>query len=111
MSHRVKNKFAMILSLIGLQARQSPFETRAALEAIAQRVRVIANMHDHLQMARHDNLVEMSEYLGELGKSLADTVRELRPVTVTVSSQPLRLGPAEALSIGLVVKRAHHEFS
>jgi hypothetical protein len=38
MSHRVKNKFAMILSLIGLQARQSKAETRAALEAVAQRV-------------------------------------------------------------------------
>jgi two-component sensor histidine kinase len=103
MSHRVKNKFAMILSLIGLQARQSQAETRAALEAIAQRVRVIANMHDHLQMARHGNLVEMSAYLGELGRSLGDTVRELRPVTVSINSQPLELEPKMALSIGLIV--------
>jgi two-component sensor histidine kinase len=102
MSHRVKNKFAMILSLIGLQARQSQPETRVALEAIAQRVRVIANIHDHLQTARHGNLVEMSEYLGELGKALGDTVRELRPVTVSVSSQPLRLESDKALSIGLI---------
>jgi two-component sensor histidine kinase len=103
MTHRVKNKFAMILSLIGLQARQSPAETRAALEAVARRVRVIASMHDHLQMARHGNLVEMSAYLGELGKSLGDTVRELRPVTVSVSSHPLRLEPDRALAIGLIV--------
>jgi two-component sensor histidine kinase len=102
MSHRVKNKFAMILSLIGLQARQSQPETRAALEAIAQRVRVIANIHDHLQTARHGNLVEMSSYLEELGKSLGDTVRELRPVTVSVSCQPLRLESDKALSIGLI---------
>jgi two-component sensor histidine kinase len=103
MSHRVKNKFAMILSLIGLQARQSQVETRAALEAVAQRVRVIANMHDHLQMARDGSLVEMSAYLGELGKSLGDTVRELRPVAVSVSAQPLRLAPDKALPIGLIV--------
>jgi two-component sensor histidine kinase len=103
MSHRVKNKFAMILSLIGLQARQSQAETRAALEAVAQRVRVVANLHDHLQTAREGNLVEMSAYLGELGKSLGDTVRELRPVTVSVSSQRLHLEPDKALSIGLIV--------
>jgi two-component sensor histidine kinase len=103
MSHRVKNKFAMILSLIGLQARQSQPETRSALEAVAQRVRVIANIHDHLQTARHGNLVEMSAYLEELGKSLGDTVRELRPVTVSVSSHPLRLEPDKALSLGLIV--------
>jgi two-component sensor histidine kinase len=102
MTHRVKNKFAMILSLIGLQARQSQVETRTALEAVAQRVRVIANMHDHLQMARHGSLVEMRAYLGELGRSLGDTVRELRPVTVSVSSHPVTLEPDKALAIGLI---------
>jgi two-component sensor histidine kinase len=103
MSHRVKNKFAMILSLIGLQARQSQAETRSALEAIAQRVRVIATIHDHLQIARHGDRVEMSAYLGELGKSLGDTVRELRPVAVSVISHPLRVEPDKALAIGLIV--------
>jgi two-component sensor histidine kinase len=102
MTHRVRNKFAMILSLIGLQARQSQPETQQALEAVAQRVRVIANMHEHLQIARHDNLVEISEYLGELCRSLQDAIRELRPVTVTVNSQPVRLEPGMALSIGLI---------
>jgi len=48
-------------------------------------------------------LVEMSDYLGQLGKSLGDTMRELRPVTVSVSSQRLRLEPDKALPIGLIV--------
>jgi two-component sensor histidine kinase len=103
MSHRVKNKFAMILSIIGLQARQSDPATRAALEAIAGRVRVIANVHDHLQLARHDSLVDMSEYLGELCRSLGDTMRELRPLTVTVAAVPVMMPPDKALSTGLIV--------
>ena len=103
MTHRVRNKFAMILSLIGLQARQSQPETREALEKVAQRVRVISSMHDHLQIARDHNLVNLSQYLGELGTSLGDAIRELRPVTVTVDTQPLRLEPDKALSIGLIV--------
>jgi two-component sensor histidine kinase len=103
MTHRVRNKFAMILSLIGLQARQSPPATREALEKVAQRVRVISNLHEHLQIARHDNLVDLSQYLSELGRSVGDAIRELRPVTVTVNSQPISLPPDKALSIGLIV--------
>jgi two-component sensor histidine kinase len=103
MSHRVKNKFAMTLSIIGLQARQSEPATRAALDAIAARVRVIANVHDYLQLARHDQLVDMSEYLSELCRSLEDTVRELRPLTVSVKAEPIMLAPDKALPVGLIV--------
>jgi two-component sensor histidine kinase len=103
MSHRVKNKFAMTLSIIGLQARQSEPATRAALEAIAARVRVIANVHDYLQLARHDQVVDMSEYLGELCRSLGDTVRELRPLTVSVKAEAIMLPPDKALPVGLIV--------
>lgn len=102
MSHRVKNKFAMILSIIGLQARQSEPATRTALDAIAGRVRVIANVHDYLQFARHDRQVDMSEYLGELCRSLGETMRELRPVTVSVKAQPILLPPEKALPVGLI---------
>lgn len=35
MSHRVKNKFAMIISVISLQSRAAPLEARPALEAVA----------------------------------------------------------------------------
>jgi two-component sensor histidine kinase len=103
MSHRVKNKFAAILSIIGLQARQSTPEMRAALDAIAGRVRVIAKVHDYLQLARHDLVFDMSEYLTELCRSLGDSVRELRPVTVSVVADSLLLTPEKALPIGLVV--------
>jgi two-component sensor histidine kinase len=37
MSHRVKDKFAMVGSIISLQARRSSPETRRALEDIASR--------------------------------------------------------------------------
>jgi two-component sensor histidine kinase len=104
MSHRVKNKFTMILSLIGLQSRHAQPDGRAALEAIARRVRVIASIHDQLQAApRDDNRVNLAEYLEELGRSLADSVRELRPITVAVQVEPIDVAADKALSLGLIV--------
>jgi len=104
MGHRVKNEFAMILSLIGLQSRQLQPECREALDAIAQRVRVISGIHDRLQSAPADNnRVDLAEYLGDLCRSLQDSVRELRPVAVNVRVEPIMVAPEQALSLGLIV--------
>lgn len=102
MTHRVKNKFAMILSIIGLQARQAPSEMRGTLEAIAGRIRVIANVHEHLQLARHQELIDMSTYLMDLCRSLEDAMRELRPVTVSVTAERIMMRPEHALPVGLM---------
>jgi two-component sensor histidine kinase len=103
MSHRVKNKFAMISSLIGLQSRQASSETRAVLEALDRRVRVIANVHDYLQLSRHGGLVDMREYLSGLCRSLDETVRELRPVVLSMRADEVDLPPEKALAVGLVI--------
>lgn len=118
MGHRVKNEFAMILSLIGLQSRQLQPECREALDAIAQRVRVISGIHDRLQSApADDNRVDLPEYLADLCSSLQDSVRELRPVTVNVQAEPIMVAAEKGLALGLIVnelvtnalKHAFHE--
>ena len=53
----MNNEFAVILSLIGLQSHQLQPELREALDAIAQRVRAISGIHDHLQSAPADKSV------------------------------------------------------
>jgi two-component sensor histidine kinase len=103
MSHRVKNKFATIGSMITLQARQSPPDGRRALEAINGRIKVIADVHDYLQLARHEGVVDMPEYLRALCRSLGETLRDLKPVTVSVEVQPIDVMPQKALAIGLIV--------
>jgi two-component sensor histidine kinase len=103
-SHRIKNTFAMMLSLIGLQSRQAPPDTRTALEAMARRVRVMASIHEHLRTApQADHPVDLAQYLTELGGSLQDSVRELRPITVMVKAQAASSPAAKALAIGLIV--------
>ena len=103
MSHRVKNKFAMIQSIVGLQARKAPEAARAGFEAIETRVRVIADVHDFHQRSRHEGLVDMREYLEGLCRSLSSALGYLRPITLTVEALPVRLTPDRALSIGLLV--------
>jgi two-component sensor histidine kinase len=104
MSHRVKNKFAMISSMIALQVRSTATsDTRTALEAIGSRVRVIARVHDYLQLARQDGTVDMKEYLEGLCGSLRESLQDLRPVSIQVFAVELALPPEKALSIGLMV--------
>ena len=103
MSHRVKNKFAMISSIIGLQARNSSPEVRRALDDVAARVNVMATVHNYLQLSRHDGQIDMSEYLPSLCEALRDALCGPRPITLTVRAIPERLPADKALTTGLIV--------
>jgi two-component sensor histidine kinase len=102
MSHRVKNKFSMIVSMISLQSRQADGEAQKALQSIDARVRVIANIHDYLQRARHDGSVDMQEYLDRLCSSLGQTMVD-RPIALSLRVDKVSLPPDKALSAGLIV--------
>lgn len=104
MSHRVKNKFAMIASMVALQARNaSAPDVRTALDAIGARVRVITKVHDYLQLSRHDGMIDMRDYLEGLCASLSDSFKDIRPVSILVTSIDVDLTPDKALPVGLIV--------
>lgn len=103
MSHRVKNKFSMISSIIALQGRSSTPEVRTALEDISSRVNVIATVHNYLQLSRHDGLIDMSEYLPGLCKALQDGLCGPRPISMSTSAAPVQLRAEKALSVGVIV--------
>lgn len=103
MSHRVKNKFATIVSVISLQAKRAPLEARPALEAVARRVHALASLHTHLQGSRHRGLVEMDVYLIELANGLQESAGHLRKVALSVTAERLLFPPREATAVGLIV--------
>ena len=103
MTHRVKNKFAMMTSIIGMQARSAPPEARAALEDVAARVHVIATVHNYLQVSRHEGLIDMSEYVGGLCRSLAEALGNVRPIRVSATADRVLLPPDKALSVGVII--------
>ena len=103
MSHRVKNKFSMISSIIALQVRSSTPEVSAALEDISSRVKVIATVHDYLQLSRHDGLIDMSEYLPGLCKALQQALCGPRPISMAASAISAQLRAEKALAVGVIV--------
>jgi two-component sensor histidine kinase len=103
MSHRVKNKFAMIISVISLQSRAAPLEARPALEAVARRVHALASVHTHLQGSRQRGLVEMDAYLQDLVSGLQESAGHLRKVALSADAECLMFPPREATAVGLIV--------
>lgn len=103
MTHRVKNKFAMMSSIIGMQARNASPEARAALEDVGARVQVIATVHNYLQVSRHEGLIDMSEYVEGLCRSLAEALGNVRPIRVSVTADKVLLPPDKALSVGVII--------
>jgi two-component system, sensor histidine kinase PdtaS len=103
MSHRVKNKFAMVSSIIALQARRATPEVRLALDDIARRVNVIATVHDYLQLSRHEGLIDMSVYLPRLCGSLKDAIFGPRQISLLANAVAVELAPDRALAVGVIV--------
>jgi two-component sensor histidine kinase len=103
MSHRVKNKFAMISSIVSLQARRSSPEVRAALEDIGSRVNIIATVHNFLQLSRHQGQIDMSVYVPGLCDSLSKALCGPRPISLTSQAVAEELPPEKALAIGVII--------
>lgn len=103
MSHRVKNKFAMVSSIVALQARSSSPEVRDALTDVASRVNIIATVHNYLQLSRHDGLIDMEEYLPKLCQALHEALCGPRPIAIKVVTTSVELPPEKALAVGVIV--------
>jgi two-component sensor histidine kinase len=104
LSHRFRNNFAVAASVLALQARTLSEPTaRAALEAGASRIRVIAEAQAHLHPTSRKGDIEIDTYLEDLCRSLGDALRDVRPVAVRVLAEPITLPADRAVPIGLIV--------
>jgi two-component sensor histidine kinase len=104
MTHRVKNKFSVISSIIALQSRHASPEARKALENVGSRIKVIAAVHNHLQLSRHDGRIEMKAYLEGLCHLLKEMLdSNERSISLTCSAAELSLPTDKALAVGILV--------
>jgi two-component sensor histidine kinase len=103
LDHRTKNNMMSISSLLRLQARvASNNETKNALRSSANRVQVMANVHDHLTPSSPDRAVNMGQYL----EALCQKIDELSPksaVAVKCNVDGTILPEKKALPLAFIV--------
>ncbi len=104
LAHRTKNDLQMVASILSLQVRTiADPEARFAVEGAATRVLTVAKLHNRLRSDGSDSVVDIRAYLDDLCGDLRQTFGALRPVVLTVESDPVVLGSVTAAPIGLVV--------
>lgn len=103
LSHRVKNKFTMILAMLMLQSRDAPAEVQSALDKVGARIRVMTSIHDQLRISQSNGRVALDLYLQKLGSALEAQLGNLRPIALTVKTATVSVSPQSALAIGLIV--------
>jgi two-component sensor histidine kinase len=103
-SHRFKNELAMLSALLRLQERSVEDETaRTALASTADRVQVLARVHERLQRAEKAAVVDMREFIVALCDDLRMALIGLRPILMKVEAETHRLSQERAVAIGLVI--------
>ncbi|MGG5824083.1 sensor histidine kinase, partial [Falsiroseomonas sp. HW251] len=101
--HRVKNDLARVAAIIGLQAKGAPPDIAAALQAAADRVRVIARVHDRLTRRDGKVLVEAHNFLHDLLRDLRASISDLRPVGLfLMAGERHMLSVSRAGAVGLI---------
>jgi len=105
LAHRIKNDLATVGSLLRLQARSlEKGPARDALKSATVRLNVIAQVHQRLRQTDGDlAVVDMAAYLEDLSRGLGDLLRDVRPIALRVSSDPIVLPSNQAVSVGLIV--------
>jgi len=100
--HRVHNDLQRIVAVLRLQASRTP-EAKAALQEAADRVQVIARVHDRLGRDASDAMVDTHRFLHELVADFRSSVGDLRPIGFFVQAEAHQLSLARMGAVGLVV--------
>ena len=103
-SHRFRNELAMLAVMLRLQERTlgSPAEG-AALRSAADRVHVLGRVHERLQRANHQTVVDMGEFLSALCDDLRSARIGRRPISLQVHVETHVLSQRRAGPVGLIL--------
>ena len=102
--HRVKNHLTSATALLRLTLREpSAPDPKAAIEAAARRIDVLAKVYDRLHLGERNTVVSAREFITGLCGDLHDGVIGARPVSLKVTADDANLGSIQAVPVGLVV--------
>jgi two-component sensor histidine kinase len=104
LTHRVKNNFQLVGSLLRLQARRAGNDVAARiLNTTVLRIQGMSALHESLYRNRDIGRVELSRYIQEVCGRLAESLVDGRDIRVTVQAEPAELPGEYALPLGLAI--------
>ncbi|RKK04767.1 sensor histidine kinase [Pseudoroseomonas wenyumeiae] len=104
LTHRVKNNFQLVGSLLRLQARRAGNEAAARiLNTTVLRIQGMSALHESLYRNRDIGRVELARYIQEVCGRLAEALVDGRDIRVTVEAEPTELPGEYALPLGLAI--------
>jgi two-component sensor histidine kinase len=103
-SHRFKNELTMLVALLRLQERLVKDSTgSAALRSTADRVHVLARVHERLQRSHTTAVVDTREFVSTLCDDLKEGLIGSRPITLKVEAESHFLPQERVVPVGLAI--------
>lgn len=100
--HRIANSLQLLCATLSLEARDIADErARSTLSRIQNRISAIAGVHRQLHRGNAAGEVDLSEYIQELGESLAMSCPPER--RVLIQSEAIYVRGEDATAIGMIV--------
>jgi two-component sensor histidine kinase len=103
--HRVKNNLQIIVSLLGLQAREIGDErVRVAFEESRNRIKSMALVHEQLYRSREYAKIEFESYVDQLASTLFNMYQvEPERVRIEIDADDVYLNLENAIPCGLLL--------
>jgi two-component sensor histidine kinase len=104
--HRIGNHLQLLVSLIGMQAREHPDPSvREELLQVRRRVLAVARLHMELQRAEEEQALDIGDFLGRVGEDLkmsfaADTRSHLK---MTFEVDHAQMSSETAVTLALII--------
>jgi two-component sensor histidine kinase len=106
LSHRTRNDFANVVTLLNLQARSANAEAREALTSAAERVQTIARVHRRLELRYDRVVVDTSSYISELCADLRLSRLAMRPIAIACDVESHSISLEKAVPLGLIINES-----
>jgi two-component sensor histidine kinase len=106
LSHRTRNDFANVITLLNLQARSAEGSARESLVSAADRVQTIARVHRRLELRDGRVVVDTRSYIGELCADLRLSRLATRPIAIECAAESHSISLEKAVPLGLIINES-----
>jgi two-component system, sensor histidine kinase PdtaS len=106
LSHRTRNDFANVVTLLNLQSRSANEEAKEALISAAERVQTIARVHRRLELRDDRVVVDTKSYIGELCADLRLSRLAMRPIAIECNAESHSVSLEKAVPLGLIINES-----